>query len=167
MRRGTKFKRRRSLLESPWLIPGLAAVAVAGWFGSDIVASGFARFGLVADAGAQRTFRKCWTSLESNCVVDGDTIRLHGVKVRLLDIDAPETRDYKCASEKQLGDRATRRLQEVLSSGSVTLVRQGRDEDRYGRKLRVVMVDGRSAGQVLVAEGLARRWSGKRRPWCL
>lgn len=107
------------------------------------------------------------TALERTCVVDGDTIRLDGAKVRLLDIDAPETRDYKCASEKVLGDRATQRLQEVLSSGNVTLIRQGRDEDRYGRKLRIVMVDGRSAGQVLVAEGRARKWNGRRRPWCL
>lgn len=166
MGRVTKFRKRRGLLGSPWLIPGLAAAAVAGWFGADTVSPG-AGLGLMTDTGAQRTFLQCWTALERNCVVDGDTIRLDGLKVRLLDIDAPETRDYKCASEKQLGDRATQRLQEVLSSGKVTLVRQGRDEDRYGRKLRIVMVDGQSAGQVLVAEGLARKWSGKRRPWCL
>ena len=48
------------------------------------------------------------------------------------------------------------RLVEVLNSGTVSLARSGRDEDRYGRKLRVVQVDGRSAGSVLVAEGLAR-----------
>ena len=119
----------------------------------------------MADPAQRVTFRRCRTGLERTCVVDVDTIWVDGVKVRMLDIDAPETRDYKCVSEKALGDRATQRLVEVLNSAP--LARSGRDEDRYGRKLRVVQVDGRSAGSVLVAEGLARPWSGKRRPWCL
>jgi endonuclease YncB( thermonuclease family) len=42
----------------------------------------------------------------------------------------------------------------------------GRDEDRYGRKLRVVQRDGRSIADTLIAEGLARRWDGARRSWC-
>jgi endonuclease YncB( thermonuclease family) len=42
----------------------------------------------------------------------------------------------------------------------------GRDEDRYGRKLRIVTRGGRSLGDVLVAEGLARTWTGRREPWC-
>jgi endonuclease YncB( thermonuclease family) len=41
-----------------------------------------------------------------------------------------------------------------------------RDADRYGRKLRVVTRNGRSLGDILVAEGLARRWDGRRRSWC-
>lgn len=32
----------------------------------------------------------------------------------------------------------------------------GRDEDKYGRKLRIVMRDGESLGGALVDEGLAR-----------
>ena len=40
------------------------------------------------------------------------------------------------------------------------------DEDRYGRKLRVVVRDGWSLGETLVSEGLARRWTGRRLPWC-
>ncbi|HEY0165289.1 MAG TPA: thermonuclease family protein [Sphingomicrobium sp.] len=41
-----------------------------------------------------------------------------------------------------------------------------RDEDRYGRKLRIVLVDGRSVGEMLVGEGLARSYGNGRRPWC-
>jgi micrococcal nuclease len=29
-----------------------------------------------------------------------------------------------------------------------------------------VVRDGRSLGDTLIAEGLARRWSGQRMPWC-
>ena len=36
----------------------------------------------------------------------------------------------------------------------------GRNEDRYGRKLRVVVRNGRSLGDWLVSEGLARTWGG-------
>jgi len=48
----------------------------------------------------------------------------------------------------------------------VTTAPIDRDEDRYGRKLRIVKVDGRSVGKQLVNAGLARWYRGGRRPWC-
>jgi endonuclease YncB( thermonuclease family) len=108
----------------------------------------------------------CFIGGGYNCVVDGDTIWLEGVKIRIADIDAPETHDYHCASEKELGDRATVRLHELLERGSITLQPIDRDEDRYGRKLRIVLVNGTSVGDALVSEGLARWYAGGRRPWC-
>lgn len=101
-----------------------------------------------------------------NCVVDGDTFYMNGAMIRVSDIDAPETHPPRCALEADLGDRATTRLSELLSAGPFQLVQHDRDIDRYGRQLRVVIRDGRSIGKMLVAEGLARTWSGKRRPWC-
>jgi endonuclease YncB( thermonuclease family) len=102
-----------------------------------------------------------------NCVIDGDTIRLGGVKIRLEDIDAPEVFSPKCASELARGNRATERLLALLNQGPFELVRTGRrDRDRYGRKLRTLERSGRSLGAVLVAEGLARPWDGARHPWC-
>ena len=101
-----------------------------------------------------------------NCVIDGDTFRHNGQKIRIADIDAPEVRDFKCGSEKLLGDRATLRLRELLSAGPFELASIDRDEDAYGRKLRVVRRDGQSLGAQLVEEGLARRWTGARRSWC-
>jgi micrococcal nuclease len=101
-----------------------------------------------------------------NCVIDGDTFYLGGTTIRISDIDAPETHPPRCAREADLGDRATRRLSKLLSSGPFKLVRDGRDIDRYGRQLRVAIRDGRSIGKMLVSEGLARPWTGKRRPWC-
>ena len=99
-------------------------------------------------------------------MVDGDTLYLEGVKIRIADIDAPETHEPKCASEKERGDRATQRLIRLVNAGEVTLAPIDRDEDRYGRKLRIVMVDGESVGDTLVGEGLARWYEGGRRPWC-
>src|SRR5205823_11396303 len=43
----------------------------------------------------------------------GDTIYYGGLKIRLEDIDAPETYQHKCDSELALGNRATNRLLEL------------------------------------------------------
>ena len=90
-----------------------------------------------------------------------------GAKIRLENIDTPETHEPRCASEAARGRRATRRLLELINAGPFQLVRTGgRDEDRYGRKLRTITRNGRSVGDVLIAEGLARPWDGARRSWC-
>lgn len=113
-----------------------------------------------------RQYPLCSSAIRRNCVVDGDTFYTAREKIRIADIDAPETHPPRCALEADLGDRATTRLSQLLSAGSFELVRSGRDEDRHGRKLRIVIRNGRSIGDMLVAEGLARTWEGKRRPWC-
>lgn len=112
------------------------------------------------------SFAMCSAIRRNDCVIDGDTFILEGDRIRIADIDAPETHPARCAQEERLGTAATRRLRELLNKGPFSLLRDGRDEDRYGRKLRTVVRDGGSLGGVLVAEGLARRWTGHRRPWC-
>lgn len=115
----------------------------------------------------QHAFTLCHTGGGTNCVVDGDTIWMDGQKIRVADIDAPETHPPRCDREADLGDRATRRLLELVNAGPFELRQfDGRDEDQYGRKLRVLVREGRSLGDQLVSEGLARTWSGRREPWC-
>jgi micrococcal nuclease len=111
-------------------------------------------------------FTTCFTGGGTNCVVDGDTFWLGGKKIRISDIDAPETHPPNCQREADLGRQATVRLQELLNAGPFELEADDRDEDVYGRKLRVVLRDDKSVGLQLVSEGLARRWDGGRRPWC-
>jgi endonuclease YncB( thermonuclease family) len=110
---------------------------------------------------------QCLMAGQPHCVIDGDTIRYDGMTIRLAGIDAPEIRDFKCPSERALGQRATRRLLELMNAGPFTVVETGgRDVDVYGRKLRHIMRDEQSLGDILIAEGLARRWDGARRSWC-
>ncbi len=112
-------------------------------------------------------FQKCATGTRQACVVDGDTIWLGGQKIRIADIDTPEVSEPKCSSELALGNHATDRMLELINEGPFELRGwPGRDTDRYGRKLRVLVRDGRSLGDILVSEGLARTWSGRREPWC-
>lgn len=112
------------------------------------------------------SFGICGSGARETCVVDGDTFWLKGEKIRLSDIDAPEISEPKCASERALGERAKHRLTALLNMGPFGLKRGVRDEDRFGRKLRTVYRNGESLGSLLVTEGLAREWSGRREPWC-
>ena len=109
----------------------------------------------------------CPVGLRDNCVVDGDTFWLDGRKVRVADIDTPEVGSPKCEAEYALGMKATHRLRDLLNAGPFDLKPiPGRDQDKYGRDLRVVVRNGRSLGDQLVSEGLARTWTGRREPWC-
>jgi endonuclease YncB( thermonuclease family) len=112
-------------------------------------------------------FEKCTGSHRIACVIDGDTLWIDGTKVRVADIDAPEISEPKCASELALGNRATERLIQLINQGPFEMrAWPGRDKDRYGRALRVLVRNGHSLGDVLVSEGLARTWTGRREPWC-
>lgn len=142
---------------------GLAAGAALG-LGFDAYWDRQAAADTVTDA--TTTFGACGTFASDNCVVDGDTFRYRGQKIRIADIDTPEISPPRCESEDELGHRAKHRLIELLNAGSFQLASISRDEDRYGRKLRIVTRDGRSIGDKLVAEGLARTWGGRREPWC-
>ncbi len=98
-------------------------------------------------------------------VLDGDTLRIAGVPVRLRGLDAPELR-ARCEREKALAERARQRLEQLVVPG-VRLDRIGRD--RYGRTLAEVRDDaGRDVAQVMIGEGLAVAYAGHgRRPgWC-
>jgi endonuclease YncB( thermonuclease family) len=100
-------------------------------------------------------------------VVDGDTIKApYGVTYRLLGYDTPETRHAKCDAERDLGLAAKDRLEELLEQGEVKVLESGK-EDRYGRSLASVTVNGRDVGDILIREGLARPYEGgKRASWC-
>ena len=112
-------------------------------------------------------FSICGSGKRIDCVVDGDTFWMDGAKIRIADIDTPETHPPRCAAEAKAGRAATLRMQALLNDGPFELVPIRRDVDRYGRKLRRVERDGTSLGAVLVGEGLAREYAGGRRAgWC-
>ncbi|MEG3163259.1 thermonuclease family protein [Sphingomonas sp. PB2P19] len=116
---------------------------------------------------ARARFTVCGHAKRIDCVVDGDTFWMRGEKIRIADIDTPETHPPRCAAEARAGKAATLRMQSLLNAGPFTLVPIRRDVDRYGRKLRRVERDGESLGAVLVGEGLARDYGGgKRAGWC-
>lgn len=128
---------------------------------------------LFASAGsAQQTnsvreaFSICGSGQRITFVVDGDTFWFRGENIRIADIDTPELSPPRCERERERGLAAKQRLLDILNSGPLSFKVGARDEDRFGRKLRIVYRDQRSVGDILVAEGLARKWQGSRRSWC-
>lgn len=97
------------------------------------------------------------------CVVDGDTVWIEGEKIRLEGIDAPEPRG-RCYDELIAAAKATERLRILLTENQFTIKRSG--QDRYGRTLAKIIIGDRSAGEIMMSEGLVRKWRGKRETWC-
>jgi endonuclease YncB( thermonuclease family) len=115
---------------------------------------------------ASDAFSICGSGQRITCVVDGDTFWFRGEKIRIADIDTPELSPPRCQRERELGLAAKQRLLEILNSGPLSFKVAARGEDRFGRKLKIVFRDRRSVGDMLVAQGLARKWQGSRRSWC-
>jgi endonuclease YncB( thermonuclease family) len=96
-------------------------------------------------------------------VIDGDTIEIHGQRIRFHGIDAPESRQlcndaagkpYRC------GQKAALALSDKI--GRRTVKCQPRDVDRYKRVVAVCRAGGIDLSAWLVSEGLAvayRRYS--------
>jgi endonuclease YncB( thermonuclease family) len=95
-------------------------------------------------------------------VVDGDTLDLGPVRIRLHGIDAPEA-SQRCGEANgrgtwACGTAATNRLAELLQRVEVEC--HARDRDQYGRIVAVCFVAKADVNAVLVKEGLA--WAYRR-----
>lgn len=90
-------------------------------------------------------------------VIDGDTIEIHGARIRLEGIDAPESRQT-CAAKAtgeaiRCGQKAAFYLSDLLAEHTVTCTEAGKD--RYGRMLAHCDVDGQDVGASMVRAGWA------------
>ena len=94
-------------------------------------------------------------------VVDGDTIDVGAVRVRLHGIDAPEG-GQRCANGRggawRCGDEAAQRMRDLVEGAPISCDALGRDQ--YGRVIAVCHVRGVDVGGQLVEEGLA--WAFRR-----
>jgi endonuclease YncB( thermonuclease family) len=100
-------------------------------------------------------------------VVDGDTVRRGLTTYRLYGIDAPETRRAKCSEERALGLAASKRVQGLIASAQRSELMPKGGREKYGRTLAHLFADGHNVGDILLTEGLALPYFGKRKPdWC-
>ena len=87
-------------------------------------------------------------------IIDGDTVALPGgERIRLLDIDAPESFRSACEAELVAGLKAKERLAGLLRGQDVTIERGGRDV--YRRTLARLFTEDGDVGEILLLEGLA------------
>lgn len=89
-------------------------------------------------------------------IVDGDTLDVGAVRIRLHGIDAPEAgQACQRANGKswQCGTEATNRLAELAEGKPVEC--EARDRDQYGRIVAVCRQSGIDINEIMVGEGLA------------
>ena len=101
-------------------------------------------------------------------VIDGDTVQIRTSceRIRIENIDTAETGERaRCSAELEHGEAAKAEARRVFGAAGAVLV-QRHGEDRYGRTLAFVALDGRDFGDALIHDGLARPWRGHREPWC-
>ena len=117
----------------PLVAVALAALVAAGWF---------ARRESADISGPAR-------------VIDGDSLVVDGVEIRLYGIDAPEYRQtcFRRGRPWACGVDATRTLRALIASRPVAC--RTHEEDRYGRTVASCAVDGRDLGAAMVAGGHA------------
>lgn len=95
-------------------------------------------------------------------IIDGDTIGIGNIRIRLHGIDAPEAKQTCTAGDKQwpCGREATKALTEIIADRSVSCNR--RDVDRYGRIVAVCRIGHVDLNAWMVGNGWAvayRRFS--------
>ena len=116
-------------------------------------------------------------------VLDGNTIDMHGRRIRLAGFDAPEEgQRARCASERTLAARAAARLRQIIRRGDKIDLQmvacacppgtEGTQQCNNGWPCGRLTVDGRDVGAMLVAENLAHTFicgqysCPKRTSWC-
>jgi endonuclease YncB( thermonuclease family) len=120
-----------------------------------------ANSGLIA---ALLVFVSCGVALSDELtgqasIIDGDTIEIHGTRIRLWGIDAPEStqlcrdadsKPYRC------GAKAANDLDAFIARRPVNCTPVSRDQ--YGRTVATCSVGGIELGEWLVRNGLALDW---------
>jgi endonuclease YncB( thermonuclease family) len=87
-------------------------------------------------------------------VIDGDTVEIHGERIRILDIDAPETRQACTAADGaqwRCGQKASLALADWIGPRTVTC--EPTKKDRYGRWLARCSVGGADMAAWLAEQG--------------
>lgn len=164
-RRGAGFRRWLPNMREVRHAIGCAVVLVAAWWLWELAGVGPTLFTSPANwdlwmpgQGASAASPEALAGRAS--VIDGDTIEIHGERIRILDIDAPESRQL-CFTNGGLyeggawpcGHKAAWALSNWI--GQQTVVCEPTKKDRYGRWLARCAVGGTDIAEWLAEEGWA------------
>ena len=92
-------------------------------------------------------------------VIDGDTLEIHGTRIRLWGVDAPESSQLCRGADSNLyrcGANAANDLDTFIARRPVSCTPVS--EDQYGRSVAICSVGGADLGEWLVRNGLAQDW---------
>ena len=117
----------------PFVAVALAGIAAAGWFAK----------------------RETGEIVGPARVIDGDSLVVAGVEIRLYGIDAPEYRQqcFRRGRPWACGVDAARVLRTLIANRPVAC--RAHEEDRYGRTVAACTVAGNDLGAAMVAGGHA------------
>jgi endonuclease YncB( thermonuclease family) len=127
----------------------IAAALVAGWFQ-------WAPAEKTPTAATSNVTVAADTIVGHTSVIDGDTLDIHGQRIRILDIDAPESKQTCTAtdgSQWRCGQKAALALFDWIGSRTVACEPTGKD--RYGRWLAHCSVGGADVAEWLASNGWA------------
>lgn len=108
---------------------------------------------------------------------DGDSITCDGTNMRdmgdgapfVSGYDTPEIQRSKCDQELELGREAKSRMEELLGTPGIRVFDSGQFDKTQSRRplVWVKLPNGRTVGNVMIGEGLARRWTPDYKAnWC-
>jgi micrococcal nuclease len=109
-------------------------------------------------------FLRCGIGDGSDCVVDGDTIRIDDETVNIAGIEAPKVVSAECDKEAQRGGEAIEKLLQLLNSGKVTKGANVVEAD--GQVRTKVLVNGTDVGTAMINAGAAREYGTVVGGWC-
>lgn len=140
---------------------GCAVVLVAAWWLWDRAGIGPTLFTNSANwdmwKPGQSTYAASSKTLAGRArVIDGDTIEIHGQHIRLLDVDAPESKQtctYDDGTEWRCGQQAALKLADWIDGRHVTC--RSEKLDQFGRHLANCSVGGDNLSQWLAINGWA------------
>jgi endonuclease YncB( thermonuclease family) len=96
------------------------------------------------------------TLIGTASVIDGDTLEIHGERIRLAGIDAPESAQscyYSNGEAWRCGQAAALAVSDFI--GRKTVECKSESLDRYGRHIATCYLDGSDINALIVASGLA------------
>lgn len=144
-------RKREIRLIKPKMIMGLILTSLA------LVAYGLQEIG---DIDLYNIFQGEGDKYRVVSVVDGDTIKAHGeegkVKVRFIGVDTPESVHYDSSKNVPEGKLASNFTRMQLLGKEVAIKFDKQKQDKYGRYLGYIYLEGRMFNRVLLEKGYAR-----------
>ncbi len=140
----------------PTILAAMGVAGAAGYFGPGLVEK------LPLSNGAQVVASSRTNTIVGRAsVIDGDTIEIHGERVRLNGIDAPESTQFCADADGRMyrcGASSAEALAEWLAASSATICKFV-ERDQYGRFVgNCTRADGASVQRWLVRSGQAMDW---------
>lgn len=98
--------------------------------------------------------------------IDGDSLRLDDVLVRISNLDTPERGGRaECDAERFLAAIASKKAENLVNTDGLVVYPVGRD-DKFRRPLVRVLINDKDWAKIMISENLAVPWAGKTHDWC-